>query len=107
MINALENLDYFKIINNIDETDDSLVEEEIIYLYLAMRLKPLVGFAGINANRVNNIANFFADNYQEQGISLDLMVNALYNYINATKTCPSDRLLSDDIVTLLEDYLEK
>ena len=107
MIEALEILEEYKIIQGFDKEDDDTVEEDIVYLYLAIRLKPLLNVAGINKNRLNKIAELFADNYFDKELSLDLMINALYNYINATKTAPSNRLLSDDIETLLEDYLEE
>lgn len=106
MIKALELLEEYKIENNIDKEDDNFAEEDIVYLYLAIRLKPLIGTAGISENRINNIATFLAEHYFDKEISLDLMINAIYNYINATKNCPSDKLLTDDIEALLEDYTE-
>ena len=101
MIKALTNLEEYIDLLGIDETE---AEEEIVYLYLAIQLKPLVGVAGINENRLNNIADFLAENYFEEDISLDLQINALYNYINTTKTCPSNFLLTDGIEILLEKY---
>ena len=105
MIKATEVMDDFKIAQGLGaEDDDDIVAEEIVKLYLVMRLRPLVGIAGINENRLNNICDFFTDNYFDQDISIDLMCNSLYNYINATKNCPSDALLSSNIEDLLEEY---
>ena len=105
MIKATEVMEDFKITQGLDATeDDDIVSEEIIKLYLVLRLRPLVGIAGINENRLNNICDFLTDNYFDYNISIDLMCNAVYNYINATKNCPSDYLLRDDIEALIEEY---
>lgn len=103
MIKATEELDNYKIMYDADE---EIVEESIIYCYLAVRLLPLKGTAGITENRINNIAEFLANHYNNDGLSLDLMINSIYNYINFNKNCPSDKLLTDDIESLLEDYSE-
>lgn len=104
MLKALDVLDDFIIDSDCIELDE--VEETIIYLYLAMRLNPLNGKLDINENRINNIANILADNYFDKEISLDLMINAIYNYINTTSHSPSDQLLSDDIESFLTKYSE-
>lgn len=98
---AMETLEDLAIVLNVD---NEVAEEYVIKCYLALRLKPLIGVAGINVNRANNIADFFAHHYEYDEYSLDLLINALYNYINATKHCPSDKLLTDDIETLLDEY---
>lgn len=103
MIKALTNLEEYIDLLGIDETE---AEGEIVYLYLAIQLKPLVGIAGINENRLNNIIEFLAENYFEEDLSLDLQINALYNYVNTIKTCPSNFLLTDGIEILLERYAE-
>lgn len=101
------------MIKAMDEYDDLLemmcldpneAEEYIIKYYLVIRLNPLLNTAGINRNKLNNIIDFFTDNYLDYNYSLDIMVNALYNYINKKKTCPSNKSLSDDIETFLKDY---
>lgn len=101
MVKASDELDNYIVMNSYDEDE---AEEMALYLYCAVRLKPLIGHAGINVNRADNIASFLVNNYLQDDLSLDLMINAVYNYINSTRTCPSDTLLSDNIETLLEDY---
>lgn len=86
------------------EDDVNEIEEYVIKAYLAIRMHPLIGIAEISENRINNIAEFFADLYFDYQYSLDILVNALYNYINTNKHCPSDKLLTDDIEILLEQY---
>lgn len=103
MIKATEELNNYKIMYS---TDEEIVEESVIYCYLAIRLLPLKGTAGITENKINNIATFLANHYYNNELSLDLMINSIYNYINFNKSCPSDKLLTDDIESLLEDYSE-
>lgn len=104
MIKALDEYEDFLVLNCLDEEE---AEERIMYVYAAVRLKPLIGKAGINENRVNNICNLIIDQYFDYEISLDLIINAIYNYVNATKHCPSDKLLSDDIESFLEEYCQQ
>ncbi len=103
MIKATNVLENLSIVLNIDE---DLIEEYVIKAYLAIRMKPLIGTAGITENRINNIADFLADHYFDHQYSLDVLVNAIYNYINANKHCPSDKLLTDDIEILLDQYAD-
>lgn len=100
---ALEIINDLAIVMNLNEDD---TQEYIIKGYLALRLLPLKGIVGISENRINNIADFLYELHINHEYSLDIMINAIYNYINATKCCPSDKLLTDDIETLLEDYAE-
>ena len=104
MLKALNELSDFKIAYDIN--DDDTAEETIIYLYLAIRLKPLLGVAKIDGPKINNIADILADHYFDREISLDLLINVVYNYINTHKKCPSERILSDDIEALLKEYAE-
>ena len=103
----LKALDEYKTYLETYCMDEDEAEEYIIHLYLAVRLRPLLNKAGINANRLNNICSMLVDQYLDYEISLDIMINAIYNYINATKTCPSDKLLSDDIEAFLKEYAEE
>lgn len=86
--------------------DDDEIEETVVFLYLGIRLKPLLGKYNINKDKINEIATQLADNYFDESLSLDLMINSIYNYINKHKQCPSDILLSDNIEILLSNYLE-
>lgn len=98
---AIEKLEDLSIILN---QDDEQTNKDIIDYYIALRLKPLINKSGIKSKRINKIAKLIADNYHNNAISIDLIINSVYNYYNATKNCPTDKLLSDDIETLLEDY---
>ena len=101
MIKALDELEELQIVTS---QDDDEIEETIVYLYLAMRLKPLINQAGMNENRINNICDFFAEHYFESEISLDYMINSLYNYINEKNETPSNILLTDNIQEFLTKY---
>ncbi len=104
MIKALSLLKEYKA--NIDgsEISDELIEEEIVYLYLGMRLEPLVKNEIIEENRVNELANIIADKYFDYAISLDTLINAVYNYINKNNLCPPDQFIDDNIETFLKEY---
>lgn len=104
MLKALEELKNFEIMC---DGYEGVAEESIIYCYVGLRLKPLVGIAGLSANRINNIAEHIIKNYTEKEISLDYMINAIYNFVNYNKYGPSDRYLTDDIEAFLEDYAEE
>ena len=103
MLKALDVLEDLAVVS---AQDDDEIEETVIFLYLGIRLKPLLGKYNINEDKVNEIATQLADNYFDKSLSLDLMINSIYNYINNHKQCPSDELLSDNIEILLSNYLE-
>ena len=86
--------------------DTDIAQEYILKGYIAMRLQPLEGVAGISKNRINNVTDFLYTHHIDNEYTIDTMVNAIFNYINATGCCPSDKLLTDDIETLLDDYVE-
>lgn len=83
------------------------IEEMIVKAYAGWRLKPLIGHLDISEKRYNNIVELIIEKYLEEDYSLDLIINAVYNYINSNKHSPSDRLLTDDIEALLQDYAEE
>lgn len=103
MIEALDELQDFQIVNSYDELETA---EMVTYLYLAMRIKPLVEKNKISKYEANTICKTLADNFIEEDISLDLMINAVYNYINKTNMCPTIYQLNEALETFLEDYCE-
>lgn len=105
MIKALD--EYLSYVDVYYDNDEDEADEYIINLYLATRLKSLMSKAGISQAQLNNICSILADNYFDYEISLDIMINAIYNYINATKQCPSDEILSDGIEAFLKEYAEE
>ena len=107
MEKATEALEAFQITYNIDKTDIESTTEEITVLYVAMRLEPIIGVYDINENRYNNICNNVVNANMQHNISLDLIINSVYNYINEEKHGPSDKLLTTDIEKFLEDYSEE
>ena len=86
---------------------DIVLEEFIIKLYTAYRLFPIANKYDISENRYDNICELIITQYLENDISLDFLINAVYNYININKHSPSDKLLSEDVSALLEDYAEE
>lgn len=86
--------------------DEEKTQECIVKGYIAIRLSPLEGVVGISENRINNMADFLYTLYSKHEYSIDIVINAIYNYINFTKCCPSDKLLTDDIEILLDDYAD-
>lgn len=102
MVKALTLLDEYKRNELFDNNDE--LEENIIYLYMAIRLKPLLNHKSITTKVIDDIANYLADAYFDYEYSLDLMINAVYNFINQNKTYPSPNLLSDNIETFLQEY---
>lgn len=104
MVNALDELQDFQIMNSYEEDE---TQEMVVYLYLAVRLKPLLD-KNLEEQDVDTISNVLANNYLEHNLSLDLMINAVYNYINSTKMCPSVYQLNpSNIEKFLEDNYEK
>lgn len=103
MIQALDELTELQCVTM---QDDDEIEETVVFLYLAIRLKPLLGKYKINENKINNIASFLADYYFDKSISLDIMINSIYNYINQHKKYPPDKVMSDNIEILLNKYAE-
>lgn len=105
MVNALDELQDFQIMNSYEEDE---TQEMVVYLYLAVRLKPLLDKENLEEQDVDTISNVLANNYLEHNLSLDLMINAVYNYINSTKMCPSVyQLNSSNIEKFLEDNYEE
>lgn len=104
MIRAFNIYQEYKKENSLN--DEDIAEESIVYIYCATRLRHLIGIAGITENRLNNIIDILIDHYFDYEISLDYMINAIYNYVNATKQCPSDKLLTTEIDTFINDYNE-
>lgn len=102
-INALDVVNEFAIMLNIDEDE---AEGYIIKGYIGIRLTPLKSVPGISKDKINDIADFLYVLYTDYEYSLDTMINAVYNYINTTGTYPSDKLLTDDIETLLDNYAD-
>lgn len=104
MVKASELLEDFSMLSG---QDDDETEESIIMMYIAVRLKPLVIKKKITYTDLNNMATTIADHYFDKSLSLDLIINSIYNYINSHNTQPPDELLSDNIEILLENYLEE
>lgn len=103
MINATEVTNDLAIILSLDE---ETAQEYIIKGYIGTRLLPLKGTAGINETRIDNLSNIIYDAYITENYGIDIIINAIYNYINLTNYCPPNTLLSDDIETFLKMYAE-
>lgn len=86
--------------------DEDTTQEYIIKGYITIRLLPLEGVVGISKDKINRITDFLYTHFIDNEYTIDKMVNAIYNYINIVKYCPSDTLLTDNIEILLEDYAE-
>lgn len=104
MIDAFDNFEEYALINGMDDDE---AEEGIVYLYLATRLKPLLAINSVTKPVLNNICEIFADHYFDKEVSLDLMINALYNYINDKGSIPLLYLLESNIEKFLQDNLEE
>ena len=98
-------LDTFYFINATDdeENDELLLKMFAAKVYVGVRLKPLLDKNKVDAEQFDNICDLFTECFIEQNISLDILINCLYNYINRYHKCPSDKRLSD-IQAFLEDY---
>ena len=79
MLKALDVLEDLAVVS---AQDDDEIEETVIFLYLGIRLKPLLGKYNIDEDKINEIATQLADNYFDKSLSLDLMINSIYNYFN-------------------------
>lgn len=101
--NTLEELELLALMLSKDADD---IDELVIYYYLGVRLKPLIGIKNITDKKVNQISNIFAKHYFTKNISIDILVNALYNYVNIQGTCPGPKFLDDDIEIFLKAYAE-
>lgn len=105
-------LDTFYFINATDEDEDEEDNDELLLkmfaakVYVGVRLKPLLDKDKLNAEQFDSICDLFTECFLEQNISLDILINCLYNFINRYHKCPSDKRLSD-IQAFLEDYSEE
>lgn len=86
--------------------DALLLMEYIAKAYLGMRLQPILDKRKIDKKSFNYICEIFAEYFLEENISLDILINSLYNYINANHKCPSEHSLAD-IQAFIEDYAEE
>lgn len=103
MLNALEELENLGIMLNVD---DYIAEEYVIYYYIAIRLKQLLKKYGTTEEDINGYCECLADNYYDYEISIDIMVNAIYNYYNIEGKKLDKELLRTGIDTFLEEYGE-
>lgn len=103
MIKASDNLEELNVILGF-ETE---AEEAIIYGYIGIRLKPIIGKHNITTEHFDNICEYIAQNYFDRSVSIDYSINAVYNYINENKKCPPDYLFTDRLEEFLEDYAEE
>jgi hypothetical protein len=107
MLTALDNLDEFKLLQGLTpEDDDTYIEEEIILLYIAIRLKPILTKFKLTRDKFDELCEQVIQNYNNENISIDYIINAVYNYINWNNKMPSGKLLTEDIQAFLEDYAE-
>jgi hypothetical protein len=103
MLDALDILEELEQIYGIEIE----VEETVIYGYIAIRLKPLLGKHGISKEKINKMCEHIAQNYFDRNVSIDYSVNAVYNYINFNKKSPSDNLFTTNLTEFLDDYAEE
>lgn len=78
-------------------------EDTLVKLYTGIRLQKLVNAGKISVKQYNNLCDTFCQEYETNDISLDIMINALYNYINEYDSCPKDAVIKD-IRAFLEDF---
>ena len=83
---------------------DGLTTDEIVYLYVAHRLQVLYTRNDLTSDIFNVLADFIIDNYTKNNYSIDQLINAIINYINAHNEYPMAIVLNDDALALLEDY---
>lgn len=103
MLKALEVLEELETIYGLEVE----VEETVIYGYIAIRLKPLLGKYNVSKDRINELCKHIAQNYYDRNVSIDYLVNAVYNYINQKHKSPSDNLLTTNLTEFLEDFAEE
>ena len=84
---------------------DEKMHKVITRLYLEDRLQPAIKKYKINKRDYNVMCETLHKHYLEEDYSIDKMLDAVYNYINAHRTIPNKQYL-DDILALLEDYSE-
>ena len=84
--------------------DEEQAEEYVIKGYIEIRLNPLEGVVGISKDKLRDITDLLYNNFIDYDYTIDKMVNAIYNYINKVKYCPSKSLLTDNIEILLKNY---
>lgn len=81
-----------------------LLEEEIAFLYVGIRLKDMYTKLKLDKPIFNDICRLLVKHYTDENYTLDCMINALYNYTNKHKSYPPERLLNDNIEIFLKDY---
>lgn len=108
-MDIIDNEEDTTIFNDLDSfivyfDPDSEPLECVARLYVATRLDKIR--TNKNEKELNQIGKHFILEYINNNISLDLMLNALYNYINFNNKLPSIKTVKD-IVAFLDDYAEE
>ena len=99
--------EYTSIFDDFDEyvyIFDKDPEINILRMYVALRLNILR--EQYHDNELTEVGQEFVEQYLNNDISLDLMLNALYNYINHNNRLPTLKMVQD-ITAFLEDYAEE
>lgn len=86
--------------------DEELLKKFIIKAYVGIRLQPILQDRKIDKKNYNYICDLFTEHFLSDNISLDILINCVYNYININNKCPSQKTFSD-IQAFLEDYNEE
>lgn len=81
-----------------------LFEEEVAFLYVGMRLKPILSAIKITHPEFDYLCDDIVQAYVEDDYTLDCLINAVYNYINKNKTYPPCNCFNDGIEIFLKEY---
>ena len=101
-MDLLDDLEDLAIMLNLDNDDD--LANEIVKYYVIYRTKDLLNNKKVTEDEYKEIVEGVMTNFFLYDISIDLMINSVYNYIEKNKKCPTTALLNDDITVLLENY---
>lgn len=83
---------------------EECLEEYIANLYLGIRLKPCLNKNYMTKTTFNQTCDILYNLWIQENCSLDIMINAVYNYINEYKKAPPLDLLLNDPRAFLEDF---
>lgn len=99
-----EELEYLTIM--LSGTDE-LTEIYAIIYYVAVRISPLIEsedrIIHLSKTTANEIGAAIIENYFKKDISIDVMIDAIFTFVDNAKTCPKISMLRNNMKDFITD----